>query len=98
MGVAAYNRGSRLVKREADATASAAHLRAERAAWKEQLGTVMARLTETEARLRKAQRCRAILRAQLSAERQQWREEQARNAAVVRQLTRIAFGGASNGG
>lgn len=93
MSIAAYNRGSRLVSREADARMPLATARADRQAHKDEVARLREQIATLERDLRRARRClaseragREALRVRLAAEERAW-------AFGVGILCRLAFPG-----
>lgn len=72
MGAASYNRGSRSIATQVDLAiaGSGVHARNERRAVAEDRGALLARIADLESRLARSERARAILRGQLTTERQ----------------------------
>lgn len=62
MGAAAYNRGSRLLSREADERMPEAVSRADRQAYKDLIATLRGQVAALESDLRRARRCLAAER------------------------------------
>lgn len=93
MGIAAYNRGSRSISREATEGAAVANARAEYQALAEENARLRARLARSERDLARARRCLAAERMGREALRQRLIEDKARSAAVISNLCRIAFPG-----
>jgi hypothetical protein len=92
MGAAAYNRGSKLVRREADERAREAISRADRDAYKAEAARLRDRVITLERDLARARRCIAELRRSKDARMSDARDEQSRSDAAIRILARIAFG------
>ncbi len=93
MGIAACNRGSRSISREATEGASVANARAEYQALAEENARLRARVAQLDADLGRARRCLAAERMGREALRQRFIEGQGRSAAVISNLCRIAFPG-----
>ena len=93
MGAAAYNRGSRLVSREADDHMPVASSRAERQAHKDEVARLREQIATLERDLRRARRCLASERAGREALRARLAHEERANAFGVGVLCRLAFPG-----
>lgn len=91
MGAAAYNRGSKIVRRDADAHARAAILRADHEASKDEAARMRERILQLERELARARRCIAELRRSKGARLSEARAEQASSDAAIKVLTKIAF-------
>jgi hypothetical protein len=93
MGVAASNRGSRLVMRDADEQMPVAQARAERDALKDALLCLEAENVALRRDLRRARRCLASNRVAAAMRTEEHRERESRSDAAIRILTKIAFRG-----
>ena len=93
MSAAAYNRGSRLVAREADERMPDAVRRSDRQAHKDELVRLRERVAELEIELRRARRCLAAERAGREALRVRLADEERANAFGIGVLCRLAFPG-----
>ena len=93
MGAAAYNRGSRLVSREADERMPGALSRADRQAHKDEVVRLRERVASLERDLARACRCLASERAGREALRVRLADEERANAFGVGVLCRLAFPG-----
>lgn len=93
MGAAAYNRGSRLVSREADERMPVATSRADAQAHKDEIVRLREQVTTLERDLRRARRCLASERAGREALRVRLANEERANAFGVGVLCRLAFPG-----
>lgn len=93
MGAAAYNRGSRLVAREADEQMPVAISRADAQAQKDEISRLREQVSTLERELRRARRCLAAERAGREALAARLLDEERANAFGVRVLCRIAFHG-----
>lgn len=91
MGAAAYNRGSRLVAREADERIQVATSRADAHAHKEEVARLRERVAVLERELGRARRCLASERAGREALRVRLSREERVNAFSVGVLCRLAF-------
>lgn len=99
MGAAAYNRGSRLVSREADECMPEAARRADRQAHKDEADRLRAQIATLERELRRARRCLAAERAGRESLRVRLANEERSRAFSVGILCRLAFpGDAKKGG
>lgn len=90
-GAAAYNRGSRLVAREADERMPEALSRADRQALKDEIVRLRERVASLERDLARARRCLAAERAGREALRVRLADEERANAFGVGVLCRRAF-------
>lgn len=93
MGIAAYNRGSRVVSREVRAGALAGDARAEYMALAEENARLRARAERAESDLRRARRCLAAERTAIEALRQRLAEKESSYAFAVGTLCKRAFPG-----
>ncbi len=93
MGAAAYNRGSRLVSREADERMPGARFRADQQAHKDEIVRLREQVAALEHELRRARRCLASERAGREALRVRLADEKRANAFGVGVLCRLAFPG-----
>lgn len=93
MGFAAYNRGSRLVSREADECMPVVISRADRQAHKDEITRLHEQVAALERQLRRARRCLAAERAGREALRARLADEERANAFGVVVLCRLAFSG-----
>lgn len=93
MGAAAYNRGSRLVSREADERMPAATSRADAQAHKDEIVRLREQVTTLERALARARRCLASERAGREALRVRLAAEDRARAFGVGVLCRRAFPG-----
>ena len=93
MGAAAYNRGSRLVSREADERMPGALSRADRQAHKDEVVRLRERVASLERDLARARRCLASERAGREALRVRLADEERSHALSVKWLCRLAFPG-----
>ena len=93
MGAAAYNRGSRLVSREADERMPGALSRADRQAHKDEVTRLREQVARLERDLCRARRCLASERAGRAALRVRLADEERANAFGVGALCRLAFPG-----
>lgn len=93
MSIAAYNRGSRLVSREADERMPGALSRADRQAHKDEITRLREQVTTLERDLRRARRCLASERAGREALRARLDAEERANAFGVGVLCKLAFPG-----
>jgi hypothetical protein len=93
MGAGAYNRGSRLVSREADARMPEALSRADRQAHKDEIVRLREQVAALEHELRRARRCLASERAGREALRVRLADEERANAFGVGVLCGLAFPG-----
>ena len=93
MGSAAYNRGSRLVSKEADERMPLATARADRQAHKDEVARLREQIATLERDLRRARRCLASERAGREALRVRLANEERANAFGVGVLCRLAFPG-----
>ena len=91
MGAAAYNRGSRLVSREADERMPLASSRADRQAHKDEVARLREQVAALERDLARARRCIASERAGREALRVRLSDEERANAYGVGVLCRLAF-------
>ncbi len=92
MSAAAYNRGSAVLTRAADAKMPAAHARADLAADADERAALVARVAQLEVELRRARRCVAELRRSKDARLSEARADAARSSLAISILCRIAFG------
>lgn len=93
MGAAAYNRGSRLVSKEADERMSAVTLRVDRQAYKDEAARLREQIAALEHELRRARRCLAAERAGREALRVRLAAEERSHALSVEWLCKRAFPG-----
>lgn len=93
MGAAAYNQGSRLVRREADERMPEALSRADRQAHKDEIVRLREQVATLERDLLRARRCLASERAGREALRVRLAHEEQANAFGVGVLCRLAFPG-----
>ena len=93
MGAAAYNRGSRLVSKEADEHMPGALSRADRQAHKDEVTRLREQVATLERDLRRARRCLASERAGREALRVRLADEERANAFGVGVLCGLAFPG-----
>lgn len=93
MSAAAYNRGSRLVSREADERMPSAFSRADRQAHKDEVTRLREQVATLERELRRARRCLAAERHGREQLRVRLGAEERSHALSVRWLCRLAFPG-----
>ncbi len=93
MSAAAYNRGSRLVSREADERMPVATFRADVQAYKDEIARLREQVVTLERDLRRARRCLASERAGREALRVRLASEENSHALSVQWLCRRAFPG-----
>jgi hypothetical protein len=93
VSAAAYNRGSRLVSREADERMPVATSRADAQAHKDEIARLREQVAALEHALRRARRCLAAERAGREALRVRLADEERANAFGVGVLCRLAFPG-----
>ena len=93
MGAAAYNRGSRLVRREADERMPEALSRADRQAHKDEIVRLREQVATLERELRRARRCLAYERAGREALRVRLAHEERAYAFGVGVLCKLVFPG-----
>ena len=93
MGAAAYNRGSRLVSREADERMPGALSRADHQAHKDEVTRLREQVATLERDLGRARRCLASERAGREALRVRLADEERANAFGVGVLCKLAFPG-----
>lgn len=93
MSVAAYNRGSRLVARDADERMRAASSRADQQAHKDEVARLRDQVVTLERELRRARRCLAAERAGREALRVRLADEERVNRFGIGVLCRLAFPG-----
>ena len=93
MGSAAYNRGSRLVAKEADERMPLATDRADRQAHTAEVARLREQIATLERDLRRARRCLASERAGRESLRVRLADAERANAFVVGVLCRLAFPG-----
>ena len=93
MGAAAYNRGSRVIAREADNRAQAAQPRADARAYRDEIARLREQVTRLERDLCRARRCLAAERSGREALRVRLASEENSHALSVRWLCRLAFPG-----
>ena len=91
--MAAYNRGSRVIAREADNRAQAAQPMADARACKGEIARLREQIATLERDLRRARRCLASERAGREALRARLADEERANAFGVGVLCRLAFSG-----
>ena len=95
MSRAAYNRGSRIVAREADERARSIDSRIERQALTDEVTRLQERIGLLERDLMRARRCIAELRRSREARLAEVRADASRSASAISMLCRIAFPGDS---
>lgn len=93
MTAAAYNRGSRIVSREADERMADAMRRADRHAHTDEVARLREQVASLERELHRARRCIAAERAGREALRVRLASEERANAFGVGVLCRLAFPG-----
>lgn len=93
MGIAAYNRGSRIVSKAADECAHEAARQADRQAHEDEIAMLRDRLAVLERELRRARRCLAAERMGREQIRARLDAEISANAFGVDVLCKIAFPG-----
>jgi septal ring factor EnvC (AmiA/AmiB activator) len=93
MSAAAYNRGSRLVSREADERMPEATLRADRQACEDEIARLREQVASLKRELRRARRCLAAERAGRDALRVRLAHEESAYAFGLGVLCRLAFPG-----
>ena len=93
MSIAAYNRCSRLVAREADERMPVATARADRQAHKDEVARLREQIAALERELRRARRCLAAERLGREQLRVRLRAEEGSHALSVTWLCRLAFPG-----
>jgi chromosome segregation ATPase len=93
VSAAAYNRGSRVVSREADERMPSAALRADVQAYKDEIGRLREQVATLEREMRRARRCLAAERAGREALRSRLADEERANRFAVGVLCRLAFPG-----
>ena len=93
MGAAAYNRGSRLVSREADERMPVAVSRADHQAHKDEIARLREQVAALDRELRRARRCLAAERLGREQLRVRLRAEEGSHALSVTWLCRLAFPG-----
>ena len=93
MSIAAHNRGSRLVAREADERMPVATCRADAQAHKDEIVRLREQVTRLERALARARRCLAAERAGREALRVRLADEERARAFGVGVLCRLAFPG-----
>ncbi len=93
VGWAAYNRGARLVSKEADERMPLATARADRQAHKDEVARLREQIATLERDLRRARRCLASERAGRESLRVRLADEERANAFGVGVLCRLAFPG-----
>lgn len=93
MSIAAYNRGSRLVAREADERMPVATYRADAQAHKDEVTRLREQVTTLKRDLRRARRCLAAERAGREALRARLIDAERANAFGVGVLCGLAFPG-----
>lgn len=98
MSVAAYNRGSRLVSKEADERMPLVTGRADRQAHDDEIARLRERVTSLESKLRRARRCLASERMGREALRARLVNEEMAYAFGVGVLCRLAFPAEPGGG
>lgn len=91
MGAAAYNRGSRVIAREADNRAQAAQPRADARSYQDEIARLREQVTKLERDLCRARRCLASERAGREALRARLDTEDRANAFGVGVLCKLAF-------
>lgn len=92
MGVAQYNRGSRLAAREADARMPVAKARGEHQANTDEVTRLREQVATLERDLRRARRCLALMRLSHDARMAEARAAERDSASAIRILARVAFG------
>lgn len=99
MGVAASNRGTRSIARDADALMPAVSKRADRQAHKDEIARLRAQVARLSSDLSRARRCLAAERHGRERLRQRLAAEERSSAFATSTLCRIAFpGDAATGG
>jgi hypothetical protein len=93
MGAAAYNRGSKLISREADEAMGAAQARNEREAVKADRAALLAQVAKLKRDLGRARRCIAEPRRSKGERQSEARAEASSSATAIKILTRLAFPG-----
>lgn len=93
MGAAAYNRGSRVISREANERMPTALARADRDARKEEAARLRAQVERLERDLARARRCIAELRRSKAERLSEVRAELSRSERATSILCHIAFPG-----
>lgn len=93
MTAAAYNRGSRLIAKEADQAMPRASALAERQAYKDEAARLREQVANLERELARARRCIAELRRAKEARLSEARAEMASADAAISILCRRAFPG-----
>ena len=93
MGAAAHNRGSKIIRREADEAMGGAIARNEREAVKAERAALLAQIDKLERELGRARRCVAELRRSKEARQSEARADASASAAAIKTLTRLAFPG-----
>lgn len=93
MGAAQYNRGSRVISREADDRMPGLTARADRQAFKDEIDRLRERCSILERDLSRARRCLAAERNGRESLRQRLAAEQRSHEFSVEILCRIAFKG-----
>ena len=91
MGVAAYNRGSRIVSKEADARMTVPAIREDLQAYKEEISRLRKQVASLERCLSRARRCLAAERAGRDALRVRLVSEERSHAFGVGILCKLAF-------
>lgn len=91
MGIAAYNRGTKVLARDLASRLPAAHRRADRAAAQDQEARLQAQIAVLERDLARARLCIAELRRSKEARLSEARHALATSHAAIRILTRLAF-------
>ena len=91
MGVASYNRGSRIISIEADARMPIARLYADLQAYKDEIARLRERCAALERELRRARRCLASERLGREQLRVRLGTEERARALSVEWLCRLAF-------
>lgn len=91
MGIAVYNRGSRLVSRAANERMPVASSYADRQALADSVARLCDQVASLERELARARRCLALERAGRDALRARLAQEETANAFGVRVLCRLAF-------
>lgn len=91
MGAAAYNRGSKRIRRSFDGEIETATRRASVRVEREVERRLREEIGRLQQDMKRARRCIAELRRSKEAIVQRTQEEQSRSDAAIRMLTRIAF-------
>lgn len=91
MSAASYNRGSRVVSRDADAQARVASTREDRRAQRDEAERLRERIAELERELARARRCVAELRRSKDERLREARNDQRRSDLAISILCKMAF-------